>query len=102
MVQGVGVPVIVKETGCGMAKKEAQDLLDVGVTLLDIGGAGGENQAGTGGGKIREYGAFDRAASALWNLSGGEAAQSDGVFAGGGGGGLKIKGKRSEDVLLAS
>ena len=39
MVQGVGVPVIVKETGCGMAKKEAQDLLDVGVTLLDIGGA---------------------------------------------------------------
>ena len=43
MVQGVGVPVIVKETGCGMAKKEAQDLLDVGVTLLDIGGAGGTN-----------------------------------------------------------
>ena len=37
------VPVIVKETGCGMAKKEAQDLLDVGVTLLDIGGAGGTN-----------------------------------------------------------
>ena len=26
-----------------MAKKEAQDLLDVGVTLLDIGGAGGTN-----------------------------------------------------------
>ncbi|WP_418377694.1 type 2 isopentenyl-diphosphate Delta-isomerase [Acidaminococcus sp.] len=43
MVQGVGVPVIVKETGCGMAQKEAQALLDVGVTVLDIGGAGGTN-----------------------------------------------------------
>jgi isopentenyl-diphosphate delta-isomerase len=38
-----GVPVIVKETGCGMAKEQAKQLLDCGVSLLDVGGAGGTN-----------------------------------------------------------
>jgi len=41
--QKVEVPVIAKETGCGMAREQAQELLDCGVTLLDIGGAGGTN-----------------------------------------------------------
>ena len=37
------VPVIVKETGCGMAREEARRLLDCGVSILDTGGAGGTN-----------------------------------------------------------
>ena len=37
------VPVIVKETGCGMAREEARRLLDCGVCILDTGGAGGTN-----------------------------------------------------------
>ncbi len=37
------VPVIVKETGCGMAREQAKALLDCGVSVLDIGGAGGTN-----------------------------------------------------------
>ena len=35
------VPVIVKETGCGMAREEARRLLDCGVSILDTGGAAG-------------------------------------------------------------
>ena len=37
------VPVIVKETGCGMAREDARRLLDCGVSILDTGGAGGTN-----------------------------------------------------------
>lgn len=39
----LAVPVIVKETGCGMAREEARKLLDCGVAVLDTGGAGGTN-----------------------------------------------------------
>ena len=63
----------------------------------------GRNQAGTGGGKIREYGAFHRAASALWDLSGWEAAEPDGVFAGEGNGeGIEISSEVGEDEKFAS
>ena len=69
----------------------------------DIGENGGENQAGTGGGKIGEYGTFHRAASALWDLSGWEAAEPDGVFAGGGNGeGIEISSEVGEDEKFAS
>ena len=37
------LPVIVKETGCGMAREQAKQLRDCGVAILDIGGAGGTN-----------------------------------------------------------
>lgn len=37
------VPVIVKETGCGMEREDARRLLDCGVSILDTGGAGGTN-----------------------------------------------------------
>lgn len=43
IVQTSSVPVIVKEVGCGMAREQAQALLDVGVAALDSGGAGGTN-----------------------------------------------------------
>ena len=37
------VPVIAKETGCGMAPAQIKALLNVGVKIIDIGGAGGTN-----------------------------------------------------------
>lgn len=37
------VPVIVKETGCGMAAEQISQMLTAGFTWFDIGGAGGTN-----------------------------------------------------------
>jgi isopentenyl-diphosphate delta-isomerase len=41
IVDKVGVPVIAKETGCGIAYEEACKLADVQVKGVDVGGAGG-------------------------------------------------------------
>lgn len=43
IVEKVNVPVIVKETGCGMAMEQAQELLACGVKIIDVSGAGGSN-----------------------------------------------------------
>lgn len=43
MVSKLTVPVIVKETGCGMAMEQIRLLASVGVAAVDIGGAGGTN-----------------------------------------------------------
>ena len=37
------VPVIVKETGCGMAARQVKQLLKAGFSFFDCGGAGGTN-----------------------------------------------------------
>ena len=43
MVRKSPVPVIVKETGCGMAMEQMKILSEIGVRALDVGGAGGTN-----------------------------------------------------------
>ncbi len=43
IVSGVSVPVIVKEVGYGMSKETAQQLVEKGVQLVDVGGFGGTN-----------------------------------------------------------
>jgi len=43
IVRELGVPVIVKEVGFGISKETAVLLREVGVTAIDVGGAGGTN-----------------------------------------------------------
>ncbi len=45
VVAGVGVPVIVKEIGCGLSARAARMLIGVGVEILDTAGLGGTSWA---------------------------------------------------------
>jgi isopentenyl-diphosphate delta-isomerase len=41
VVEYLSVPVIVKEVGYGISQKVAQELIDIGIAVIDIGGSGG-------------------------------------------------------------
>ncbi|MFW8053958.1 type 2 isopentenyl-diphosphate Delta-isomerase [Vagococcus fluvialis] len=43
IVKHIDVPVIVKEVGFGMSKETIQQLIDIGVTIIDVSGRGGTN-----------------------------------------------------------
>ncbi|SEH81683.1 isopentenyl-diphosphate delta-isomerase [Halobacillus karajensis] len=43
VIDGVGVPIIVKEVGYGMSRETAETLYQMGVRHIDIGGRGGTN-----------------------------------------------------------
>ncbi|MGV6820587.1 MAG: type 2 isopentenyl-diphosphate Delta-isomerase [Parvularcula sp.] len=44
-LQRAGIPIIVKEVGFGLSRTVISQLLDVGVTMFDVAGAGGTNWA---------------------------------------------------------
>jgi isopentenyl-diphosphate delta-isomerase len=46
LVESVGMPVVVKETGCGLSPGVARRLRDVGVRHVDVSGAGGTSWVG--------------------------------------------------------
>lgn len=43
LAETLPVPVVVKETGCGIAREQALELLPTGIAALDVGGKGGAN-----------------------------------------------------------
>jgi isopentenyl-diphosphate delta-isomerase len=46
LVKFINVPIIVKEVGAGISKKTAERLLEIGVSGIDVAGAGGTNWTG--------------------------------------------------------
>jgi len=63
LVRDLGVPVLVKETGCGIAPSVGRRLRDVGVKHVDVSGAGGTSWVGVE--TQRAAAAGDEAARAL-------------------------------------
>jgi isopentenyl-diphosphate delta-isomerase len=45
IVREIGLPVVLKETGAGISRAQAERLKDIGVSALEIGGAGGTSMA---------------------------------------------------------
>lgn len=41
LVQTLGVPVVIKETGCGFSEKTLQRLFEIGIHAVDVAGTGG-------------------------------------------------------------
>ncbi|MEX2116415.1 MAG: type 2 isopentenyl-diphosphate Delta-isomerase [Bacteroidota bacterium] len=46
LVRDLGIPIIVKEIGAGISAHVARRLIEVGVTIIDVAGAGGTSWAG--------------------------------------------------------
>lgn len=46
LVKGLSIPIIVKEVGAGISSDVAEKLANVGVTIIDVAGAGGTSWAG--------------------------------------------------------
>jgi isopentenyl-diphosphate delta-isomerase len=46
LLEGLDVPIVVKETGCGLSRKVGQRLVKLGVHWVDVSGAGGTSWVG--------------------------------------------------------
>lgn len=72
VVRSIDVPVLVKETGAGMAREQACQLQKIGVAAIDVGGAGGTSMVKIEGARAHvhgNHGASVAAAFADWGIS---------------------------------
>jgi isopentenyl-diphosphate delta-isomerase len=69
LVSALSVPVVVKETGCGISPRVAARLLEVGVRHIDVSGAGGTSWVGVETKRADEQGDVRARAlgEALWD-----------------------------------
>jgi isopentenyl-diphosphate Delta-isomerase len=65
LVQDLGLPVVAKETGCGVSRAVAQKLNAVGVRYCDVSGAGGTSWVGIE--TLRAEGAQRELGEAFWD-----------------------------------
>lgn len=64
-VRELGLPVVAKETGCGIGPRTAEKLAEAGVRMVDVSGAGGTSWVGVE--TLRAEGTQQRLGKALWD-----------------------------------
>jgi isopentenyl-diphosphate delta-isomerase len=50
------VPIVIKETGCGISKETAQQLFDIGIKIIDVSGLGGTSWVAVEYYRAKKYG----------------------------------------------